>query len=70
MIGSILDQYDGKKCSDAASGLKRDLESKFSGLKVNVSCKSADGYSTNEVISGFRGGNTDSCSTISIVLAN
>ena len=70
MIGSILDQYDGKPCSTASSGLKSGLESQFPGLKVNVSCKSADGYSTNEVISGFKGGTTDSCSTISIVLAN
>ena len=67
-ISSILDDYN--TCSSAASGLKSRLESKYSGLRVNVNCTSADGYSTNDIVSGFKGGTANTCNGISITLAN
>lgn len=66
-ISSIIANYS--TCSAAASGLKNELENEYSGLKVNVTCEERDGYSTNDFISGFSGGTTDSCSSISITLA-
>ena len=66
-ISSIIANYS--TCSAAASGLKNELENEYSGLKVNVTCEERDGYSTNDFISGFSGGTSDSCSSISITLA-
>lgn len=66
-ISSIIANYS--TCSAATAALKSELESEYSGLKVNTSCVEKEGYDTNDFISGFSGGSTDSCSTISIVLA-
>jgi beta-lactam-binding protein with PASTA domain len=67
-ISSILDDYS--TCSSAANGLKSRLESKYSGLSVSVSCSSVDGYLTNDIVSGFKGGTANTCNGISITLAN
>ena len=67
-ISSATSGYDGN-CSAAAANVKSTLQASCPGLVVNVSCQDADGFNTNDFVSGFRGGKTDSCSTISIVLA-
>lgn len=67
-ISAATSGYDGN-CSGAAANIKRKLEASCPGLTVNVSCRAVDGYITNDFVEGFRGGSTDSCSTISIVLA-
>ena len=66
-ISSTVANYS--TCSSAASGLKSFLEGQCPGLVVNVNCVERDGYDTNSFVEGFSGGNTDSCSTISITLA-
>lgn len=66
-ISSVVANY--QNCDQASKGLKKSLESEYPGLKVDVSCEEKDGYSTNDFISGFSGGKTDSCSSISITLA-
>ena len=66
-ISSATDGFHS--CSDAAANVKKQLESSYPGLTVNVSCRKADGFNTNDFIDGFRSGTTTSCSTISIVLA-
>lgn len=67
-ISSILDNYS--TCSSAASGLKSKLESKYPGLSVSVNCSNVDGYLTNDIVSGFKGGTANTCNGISITLAN
>ena len=66
-ITSILQQYT--TYSSAASALKNYLRSQCSGLTVNISGKALDGYDPGDYVSGFRGGDVNSCSSISIVLA-
>ena len=68
LIASSTDGYNS--CSSAAGNVKRNLEASCPGLTVNVSCENKDGYDTNDFVSGFNGGRTTSCDTISIVLAN
>lgn len=67
-IFSIIEQYSS--CSAAASALRSSLQSKCSGLTVNVSCQNKDGYDSADFVSGFDGGPVSSCDSISIVLAN
>ena len=67
-ISDATSGYDGN-CNGAAANVKSKLQASCPGLVVNVSCESADGFNTNDFVRGFRGGKTDSCSTISIVLA-
>ena len=67
-IFSIIEQYSS--CSAAASALRSSLQSKCSGLTVNVSCQNKDGYDPADFVSGFDGGPVSSCDSISIVLAN
>lgn len=67
-IFSIIEQYSS--CSAAASALRSSLQSKCSGLTVNVSCQNIDGYDPADFVSGFDGGPVSSCGSISIVLAN
>lgn len=67
-IFSIIEQYSS--CSAAASALRNSLQSKCSGLTVNVSCQNIDGYDPADFVSGFDGGPVSSCDSISIVLAN
>lgn len=67
-IFSIIEQYSS--CSAAASALRSSLQSKCSGLTVNVSCQNRDGYDSADFVSGFDGGPVSSCDSISIVLAN
>lgn len=67
-IFSIIEQYSS--CSAAASALRNSLQSKCSGLTVNVSCQNIDGYDPADFVSGFDGGPVSSCGSISIVLAN
>ncbi|MBQ6477580.1 MAG: PASTA domain-containing protein [Bacilli bacterium] len=67
-IYSVLEQYNN--CNSAASALRSSLTRKCSGLKVNVTCKKADGYDSADFISGFDGGTVSSCDTVSIVLAS
>ena len=67
MISSAIN--GAQTCNEAASRIKSNLQNACNGLKVNVTCKEADGYSPLDIISGFTGGTTDSCSTVSIVIA-
>ena len=67
MISSAIN--GAQTCSEAASRIKSNLQNACNGLKVNVTCKKADGYDNLDIISGFTGGTTDSCSTVSIVIA-
>ena len=66
-IISVLQQYS--TYSAAASGLKSYLQSKCSGLTVNISGRALDGYDPGDYVSGFKGGDISSCSSVSIVLA-
>jgi len=66
-ITSTLQQYTTYE--SAASGLKSYLQGLCPGLTVNIIGKTEDGYGPGDFIGGFEGGNTDSCSTISITLA-
>ena len=38
-------------------------------VTTTLTCKKADGYDNLDIISGFTGGTTDSCSTVSLVIA-
>ena len=67
-ISAVLDNYN--TCSSGASALKSKLEGKYPGLTVNVTCSDVDGYLTNDIVSGFKGGTVSSCDSISIVLSN
>ena len=53
-----------------SAALRSSIQSQCSGVKVNISSDSTSGKVSGSFISGFQGGNTDSCSTISITLAN
>ena len=66
-ITSTLQQYNTYET--AANGLRSYLQERCPGLTVNISGKAEDGYDPGDYISGYIGGETDSCSTISIVLA-
>lgn len=66
-IISTLQQYNTYE--SAASGLRSYLQSQCPGLKVNIVGVQRDGYDPGDFVEGFKGGNTDSCSTISITLA-
>ena len=66
-ITSTLQQYSTYE--SAANGLRSYLQSKCSGLKVNISGVEADGFDPGDYISGYKGGDISSCDTISITLA-
>ena len=63
-----------KTCSDAASTIKTEIANQCPGITVNVECRDADGFGTNDFIEGFSGGTMyngeplTSCSSIKIVL--
>ena len=67
MISSAIN--GAQTCREAASRIKSNLQNACNGLTVNVTCKKADGYDNLDIISGFTGGTTDSCSTVSLVIA-
>lgn len=53
-----------------ASALRSNIQGQCPGVKVNISSDSTSGKASGSFISGFQGGNTDSCSTVSITLAS
>ena len=65
---SVLEQYNS--CSSAAGAIRSFIQSKCSGLTVNVSCQNRDGYDSADFVSGYDGGPVSSCDSVSIVLAN
>ena len=56
--------------SAVSSALKSNIQSQCPGVKVQISSDSTSGKASGSFISGFQGGNTDSCSTVSITLAS
>lgn len=52
-----------------SSALISGIKSQCPGIKVNISADDTSKFSSGQFISGFNGGNTDSCSTVSITLA-
>lgn len=53
-----------------AGALRSSIQSQCPGVKVNINSDSTSGKASGSFISGFQGGNTDSCSTVSITLAS
>lgn len=66
-ITSKLQEFNSYEA--AASGIRDYLQSECPGLKVNVVGQEIDGYGLGDFVSGYSGGETDSCSTITITLA-
>ena len=66
-ITSKLQEFNSYEA--AASGIRNYLQSECPGLKVNVVGQEVDGYDPGDFVSGYSGGETDSCSTITITLA-
>lgn len=52
-----------------ANALTAEIKSQCPGIKVNISGDDTSGKRSGLFLSGFNGGNTDSCSTVSITLA-
>lgn len=52
-----------------ADALTSEIKSQCPGIKVSILSDDTTGRRSGTFISGFNGGNTDSCSTVSIVLA-
>lgn len=66
----VSNAIDGKNnCEEAKSSLISYLKSRCPGLTVNVSCVKKDGYDPMDVIQTFIG-ETNSCSTVSYILAS
>ncbi len=66
-ITSTIQQYNSYE--SAASALRSYLQGQCPGLKVSINGVERDGYDPGDYIDGFKGGSTDSCSSISITLA-
>ena len=56
--------------SSVESALRSNIQSQCPGVKVQISSDSTSGKASGSFVSGFQGGNTDSCSTVSITLAS
>lgn len=67
LISSTL--QGNNTCRDAVNSLRNDIESRCPGIKTDIQCVKKDGYDSLDFIDGFRGGSTDTCQTIRILVA-
>ena len=65
----IRDNLNGGYGS-VSSALRSSIQSQCPGINVNISADSTSGKAPGSFVSGFSGGSTDSCKTVSITLAN
>lgn len=65
----IRDNLNGGYGS-VSSALRSYIQGQCPGITVQISSDSTSGKASGSFISGFQGGNTTSCQTVSIVLAN
>jgi beta-lactam-binding protein with PASTA domain len=65
----IRDNLNGGYNS-VASALRSSIQSQCPGITVNIGADSTSGKAPGSFVSGFSGGSTDSCKTVSITLAN
>ena len=56
--------------SSVASALRSSIQSQCPGITVSINSDSTSGKAPGSFVSGFSGGSTDSCKTVSITLAN
>ena len=68
-LKNVIRDNLGGGYSSVASALRSSIQSQCSGISVKINDDSTSGKASGSFISGFSGGDTDSCSTVEITLA-